>query len=237
LRDGEGNEGWIKAPSQNDVLFGRGKGIMDHPGNQFFRELIRNHKRDFIASSYHERKRFPQMIVDKVKTGNPPRRILKKDVKTELWYDVSLKEALAKTRQTLREDTGPLLDELASERYFTRRVEHANEKDKFRENNTKEKNGNSTNVNGTICSSIDYKDRKPTTNELDKKVKERETDHKEYPQPPGKRGRIELGVISFGATDHKRARSHSPEKPPKVCQKNDALTCFYDNVINHLSIF
>jgi len=215
-------KGWMKEPSPNDVLFGRGKATTDHAGNQFFRELIRKHKKDFLASSFHERKRFPQMIVDEIKSGNPPRRFMRQETKTKLWHEVSLKDALIKARQALRGDSHILLDELASERYFTRREESENNKEETRESSaTETSTENNISLNRPLFSSNDQKDRKRAADESDEKEKGSWSAFKKYaPFKSNERRDSQLGVTSFGASnDHKRARSTFPEKPPSVCQQ------------------
>jgi hypothetical protein len=42
----------VKTPHAHDVLMGRGKGIVDHVGNQRFRDFVLEKKRDYIINSW-----------------------------------------------------------------------------------------------------------------------------------------------------------------------------------------
>lgn len=51
------------------------------------------------------------MIVDEVKSLNPPGRFLKQDMSTKMWYDIGEKKSMDKTRQALREGAPEIMKE------------------------------------------------------------------------------------------------------------------------------
>lgn len=55
------------------------------------------------------------MIVDEIRSRNPPGRFLKQDPTTKLWYDIGEKKALDKTRQALREGAPEIMKEIGSD--------------------------------------------------------------------------------------------------------------------------
>lgn len=57
----------------------------------------------YVACPKPQKGKFSKMIVDEIKSRNPPGRFLKQDASTKLWYDIGEKKALDKTRQALRE--------------------------------------------------------------------------------------------------------------------------------------
>jgi hypothetical protein len=95
----------IELPHDHDVVSGRGNYSTYHPGNHRFRKIICKIKEEYMKSSYSEKKRYAQDVVDKIKSLNPPGRFLKRDTTcaTKSWYELGQKDTLAKTRQALRE--------------------------------------------------------------------------------------------------------------------------------------
>ena len=83
-----------------------------HPGNEYFRELVRNHKVAYVACPKARKGKFSRMIVDEIGKRVPPGRFLKQDNDTKLWYDIGDKKALDKTRQALREGAPDLMKDL-----------------------------------------------------------------------------------------------------------------------------
>jgi len=92
-------------PHHNDVLFGRGGKINNHPGNKAFRKLISQFKEVRLLAKDNKEKRF---IIDEViaviENLSPPGRFLNKNSSTGLWYDVGYEKAKEKVSQGLRED-------------------------------------------------------------------------------------------------------------------------------------
>ena len=94
----------ITHPHPHDVLCGRGNTINYHPGNQYFRSLVKPLKPEYVVSSKQEMKLFAQLIVEHIQALRPPGRFLKKNKGGNFWEEVENKYALEKTRQSLRED-------------------------------------------------------------------------------------------------------------------------------------
>ena len=78
----------IPEPHDHDVLSGRG-GTKNHPGNKYFRELV--HKQ------IKQHQKCPtKLIVERIKSRNPPGRFLKQDEDTGLWSDIGEKKIFKK---------------------------------------------------------------------------------------------------------------------------------------------
>ena len=105
----------IDAPHEHDVLSGRGNFVNFHVGNEHFRSLVKKHKIAYVACPKPEKGRFSKVIVDEIRSMDPPGRFLKQDPATKLWKDIGDKKSLDKTRQALREGAPELLKELTGE--------------------------------------------------------------------------------------------------------------------------
>lgn len=103
----------IKSPHDHDVLSGRGNFVNYHPGNEYFRSLVRKYKMDYVKCPKPQKGKYSKVIYDEVLARNPPGRFLKQDNKTKEWYDIGEKKALDKTRQALREGAPELMKELS----------------------------------------------------------------------------------------------------------------------------
>ena len=91
-------------PDENDVLCGLRKEVYNHPGNQYYRDLIRNDKEKYAAAScVHFKKEIAKLIINKVHTLNPPGRFLKYNKNDNMWYDIGAYNTLKKVQQALRE--------------------------------------------------------------------------------------------------------------------------------------
>ena len=86
-----------------------------HAGNEHFRGLVRKHKVAYVACPKPQKGKFSRMIVDEIRSRNPPGRFLKQDPGTKLWYDIGEKKALDKTRQALREGAPEIMKEIGSD--------------------------------------------------------------------------------------------------------------------------
>ena len=102
----------IVTPHDHDVLSGRGNFVNYHAGNEHFRALVRKHKVAYVACPKPQKGKFSRMIVDEIRSRNPPGRFLKQDPATKLWYDIGEKKALDKTRQALREGAPEIMKEI-----------------------------------------------------------------------------------------------------------------------------
>lgn len=89
----------------HDIISGRGNETQafNHPGNVFFRELVKNHKFKYVASAKRDKPAFAKAIINAIMNKSPPGRFMKQDKQTGAWYDIGYKQALMKTRQALRE--------------------------------------------------------------------------------------------------------------------------------------
>ena len=105
----------IITPHDHDVLSGRGNYVNYHVGNEHFRSLVKKHKIAYVACPKPEKGRFSTIIVDEVRSLDPPGRFLKQDATTKLWQDIGDKKSLDKTRQALREGAPELLKELVED--------------------------------------------------------------------------------------------------------------------------
>mmetsp|Transcript_10850 Transcript_10850/g.24268 ORF Transcript_10850/g.24268 Transcript_10850/m.24268 type:complete len:595 (+) Transcript_10850:38-1822(+) len=104
----------IVTPHEHDVLSGRGNFVNYHTGNEHFRALVKKHKIAYVACPKPEKGRFALLIVDEIRSLNPPGRFLRQDASTKLWSDVGDKKSVDKTRQALREGAPELLKELTA---------------------------------------------------------------------------------------------------------------------------
>jgi len=109
---GATKESGIQEPHTHDVLSGRGNFVNYHPGNEHFRSLVQKQKAAYVNCSKQQKGKFSQLIVDQIRSQNPPGRFLKQDSETKLWNDIGEKKALDKTRQALREGAPELLKEI-----------------------------------------------------------------------------------------------------------------------------
>jgi hypothetical protein len=105
----------IENPHEHDVLSGRGNFVNYHAGNEHFRGLVKKHKIAYVACPKPEKGRFSKVIVDEIRSMDPPGRFLKQDPGTKLWQDIGDKKSLDKTRQALREGAPELLKELTGD--------------------------------------------------------------------------------------------------------------------------
>eukprot|EP00551_Chaetoceros_affinis_P012747 CAMPEP_0203665980 /NCGR_PEP_ID=MMETSP0090-20130426/3113_1 /ASSEMBLY_ACC=CAM_ASM_001088 /TAXON_ID=426623 /ORGANISM="Chaetoceros affinis, Strain CCMP159" /LENGTH=749 /DNA_ID=CAMNT_0050529739 /DNA_START=217 /DNA_END=2466 /DNA_ORIENTATION=+ len=98
----------ITKPHPHDVLSGRGNSINSHPGNQYFRSLVKHLKNEYVVTPKAEKPLFAKLILKHIRALKPPGRFLKKN-EGDCWFDIGEKKALDKTRQALREDAEKIL--------------------------------------------------------------------------------------------------------------------------------
>jgi hypothetical protein len=90
-------------PTDHDVLCGRGNVYAKHPGNVAFQQVILEHTTDYATATGRQ---FKVQIVDHVLHhvhDDLDARILKHDVETDQWYEVSRSHAHQKTGHCLRD--------------------------------------------------------------------------------------------------------------------------------------
>jgi len=103
----------ISVPHPHDVLSGRGKIINDHPGNQYFRSLVKVYKPEYVMACRDDKPLFSKLIYNSIQGLNPPGRFLMKEGKeATLWTDMGERKSLDKTRQSLREDAKEFAEEV-----------------------------------------------------------------------------------------------------------------------------
>lgn len=102
----------IEEPGKNDVLSGRGNSVNFHPGNEYFRSLVKQYRVEYVACPKPLKGHFSKLIVDNILSLDPPGRFLKQDPKTKLWSEIGYKKSLDKTRQALREGAPELMKEM-----------------------------------------------------------------------------------------------------------------------------
>lgn len=69
----------------------------------------------YVACPKPQKGKFSRMIVDEIRSRNPPGRFLKQDAGSKLWHDIGEKKALDKTRQALREGAPEITKELTGD--------------------------------------------------------------------------------------------------------------------------
>lgn len=103
----------IDQPHPHDVLSGRGNFVNHHPGNEYFRQLVKMHKVRYVKAPKSQKPEFSKMIYDAIRDQDPPGRFLKQDETTKLWYEISDRKAVDKTRQALREGAPEIKGKIA----------------------------------------------------------------------------------------------------------------------------
>uniref|UniRef100_A0A7R9ZGE1 DUF6824 domain-containing protein n=1 Tax=Pseudictyota dubia TaxID=2749911 RepID=A0A7R9ZGE1_9STRA len=101
--------------TNNDVLCGRGGLTNHHPGNVFFRRLVRSRQEDYLRASKRDKAGVARDIVDTIRKLDPPGRFLKKDsANPGLWVEIGNRKAREKTSQALREGAPEKREELST---------------------------------------------------------------------------------------------------------------------------
>ncbi|GFH52884.1 hypothetical protein CTEN210_09360 [Chaetoceros tenuissimus] len=90
-------------PNDSDVLFGRGGMTNHHPGNKVYRALVEAHKPDYNIAPTKMRPRVAKRIIFAMRNSQQNTRFLKRESKTNAWYDVGDAVASSKCAQALRE--------------------------------------------------------------------------------------------------------------------------------------
>jgi hypothetical protein len=94
----------INVPHNNDVLFGRGGGTNNHPGNRRYRQLVEERKARYVRAARNEKPLIALEIVTWLREKQtPPGRFLQMNEMTNKWDDVGFKRAREKASQALRE--------------------------------------------------------------------------------------------------------------------------------------
>jgi hypothetical protein len=103
----------ISKPTQ-DVLCGRGALTNEHPGNEWFRRLVRSNRQLYRSCPKHTKLLVAKAIVQAVQRSqrNPPGRFLEKTKTSDgsvsnSWTPITYKSAVEKASQALREKVTP----------------------------------------------------------------------------------------------------------------------------------
>lgn len=104
----------ISLPHEHDVLCGRGNFVNYHPGNEYYRSLVKKFFMRYVACPKSDKPKFAAMIYSDIRNLSPPGRFLKQDPETHLWSDIGEKKAIDKTRQALREGAPTAASKLSS---------------------------------------------------------------------------------------------------------------------------
>lgn len=101
-------------PQQNDVLSGRIPGVPTHPGNDYYRHLVKLNKVNYITSSSSEKKNIISFIMNKILNKRPPGRFLKASSEDRkiIYTVMSAAEVKRKIGQALRENAPRLRKEI-----------------------------------------------------------------------------------------------------------------------------
>jgi hypothetical protein len=102
----------ISKPHPHDVLAGRGASINQHPGNQYFRSLVKHLKNEYVVTPKSEKPQFAKLVVKHIRALKPPGRFLRQAKGSKEWTAMDDKGALDKTRQALREDAAKFKSEI-----------------------------------------------------------------------------------------------------------------------------
>jgi hypothetical protein len=95
-------EGGPVKPATRDILCGRGGLSNTHPGNAWFRTMIRVNRPLYKSSAKHVKLLVAKSIVRHALTQKPPCRFLERKSDGP-WYKITNKRAIDKTSQALRE--------------------------------------------------------------------------------------------------------------------------------------
>lgn len=111
----------------NDVISGRGNEAKayNHPGNMYFRHLVKERRLDYVASQKRDKPAFAKEIVHCISNQKPPGRFMKVDKETGLWFDIGYKQALMKTRQALREGAPMIGKKIQTAKHLINRQKEA----------------------------------------------------------------------------------------------------------------
>ena len=94
----------VEEPHDHDLICGRGGKVNAHPGNRRFRSLVNDRKEAYTrAYGKGEKNAIAQSILQVLFSLNPPGRVLQFDNKNGTYTEVTVKKAMGKTTQALRE--------------------------------------------------------------------------------------------------------------------------------------
>ncbi|KAL3939912.1 MAG: hypothetical protein SGBAC_005442 [Bacillariaceae sp.] len=84
---------------ENDVIFGRGKGSYNNPGNKHLQLVIRQHFQQYDVADLQTKTLLAHKVADVMVTKKPPSRFLRADKDYNRWYEMSREEVVKKIKQ------------------------------------------------------------------------------------------------------------------------------------------
>jgi len=91
----------IAEPADVDVIFGKGKGPMKHPGSIKYRQLVQLNTIAYVNSTTNKQMNaVPKSIVSKIRTSGG--RFLAKNKNTGKYYEISDMKVIGKVKQAMR---------------------------------------------------------------------------------------------------------------------------------------
>jgi len=93
----------VENPHAHDVLCGRGNHVNCHPGNEYYRALVKRFYPEYISTPKPDKPRIALNIHRAVRMRDPPGHFLKQDRESKIWEEIDDQKAMNKTRQALRE--------------------------------------------------------------------------------------------------------------------------------------
>lgn len=96
----------VVAPTNNDVLCGRGGAVNGHPGNVRLRALVGTMKAAYHSPQTRksQKAQIAAAIVRTIRALDPPGQFLRANPSTGRWYEIGDAAATRKCSQALRED-------------------------------------------------------------------------------------------------------------------------------------
>ncbi|CAJ1950196.1 unnamed protein product [Cylindrotheca closterium] len=90
----------VQNPGPGDILFGRGRGFQEHPGNQRMLKIISKYKQAYKSQKRSKKREFVEAVYDEITRDGS--RFLKKLEGENCWVEVSIPISLEKVSHTLR---------------------------------------------------------------------------------------------------------------------------------------
>jgi len=106
----------INNPHDNDVLCGRGGGSQNHPGNDYYRNMISSNKYRYLSSNKLGKRGIALELVSVIYTMDPPGRFLEKNELNQTYDDIGEERAVVKVSQALREGAPNIRKQIAADR-------------------------------------------------------------------------------------------------------------------------
>jgi len=93
----------LSTANDEDVIYGRGNHLKNHPGNQHYRILIKALKDYYLQFPKDKKKKIGKLVYDSIKGQCPPGRFLA-EIQGRQYVELRFEDALRKISQCLREN-------------------------------------------------------------------------------------------------------------------------------------